>query len=1261
MRAVRVGPAGRIAFLLAAAMSVPLFSSPLYSQGSNGRILGTVTDQSGGVVPGVTVTIIDKDRGVARTLTTDDAGEYNAPNLIPGTYTVRAEARGFSRLDRENLQVGVGKEVRVDLTLQPGTQAQTLTVTESLPMVETTNATLGGTLESGQIQDLPLNGRNYQSLLGLRPGVMLQPGGGSFTQSTNNIRPDESVWMIDGVFNENTYDGRPLAGTSSPISDGATILPIDAIQEFNLEENPKAEYGWRPGAVVNVGIKSGTNSLHGSAYAFGRSDAFNARNYFNVAETDGVCLPNPTLPAQCNKLSQQLEQFGATVGGPIKKDKLFFFGGYEGLRSNIQNAFGTQVPYTASQSVNAANCVSVTGDCAGSMVDAIRDLQANGITPNPVSLALLGCPTGVLTTTSTCTGGLIANAPTNSTNYLSTFPNINQSDNGIGKIDYRINDKNQLTGTFFGAEYNGNGEDDPEVNPLFLNSVPIHSWTNVENWIWTPNSRWVNDLRFGYERFTYWYTLVPADAAKMADGSGLKGGSGYPINTGVTTTGGLPNIAIGSFGGNSPGHLLGSQRGPSVTGPGPFFDVQDDASFLLGKHSLKFGGEYAHLEADSVSESRGKLNFTTGGVAFAGSTALEDFFAGVTNTVPNPSGASVTTGGVQSRKYLTSDFAGFAQDDWRPTQKLILNLGLRYSYQTPFTEANGQVGGWRPGVGLVQQGVNVSTLYNPDYKDFSPRVGFAWDVTGKGTTVVRGGASIIYTTFVVVNYLGSNGQQNNFGLSMASAPTGACSKKVGIGQTCTGVGGQTLLQGGNIANAGYNLSGATMSATTALFPDINTLVPSCTNSPFSPNRCGTLGVDANLRVPYVTNWNLDLQHAFNRNLSLEVAYVANHGARLMGYRNVNQPPAGAGYCLNSPLTAEQLAGECAAPPFPPASAPDGLAELQARPYWDATAGSLQNQRLGVINVMSNQSISNYNSLQLTLTERAYHGLTFVAGYTYGHGLDDGSLNRYGLLPQSSQDVRAEYASSDFDIRSHFSFTTSYDIPGKKGYAQLLEGWKLNAIITIQSAQPWNVDDYTYDFSGTGDTADRWDYFGNPSDFKDSTRTIPYCSFSGAPSVATATCFQQDGLYGQRISLSSSLAQKCITVAPDLNTLQAAGCYVDGGSVMAPPKLGTFGTMGRNIFRDNGFKDVDFSIFKDFTVRERLTAQFRAEVFNLFNHPLVGNPYGASASITGQGTPMDISATNRFGCGCATPDVLAGSPIVSSGSSRVMQLGLKLTF
>src|SRR3984893_3300214 len=220
-----------------------------FSQGNFGRILGIVTDQSGGVISGATVIVLDTQRGVSRTLTTDEAGVYNAPTLIPGTYTVRVEAKGFKKMERQNVVLEVGKEVRVDLTVQPGEQNQTVTVTESIPLVETTNATLGGTLNNADINDLPLNGRNYQYLLSLRPGVMVQPGGGPWTQSTNNVRHDESVWMVDGVLNVSFYDARPITGASSFITDAATILPIDAIQEFNLEENPKAEYGWKPRAV----------------------------------------------------------------------------------------------------------------------------------------------------------------------------------------------------------------------------------------------------------------------------------------------------------------------------------------------------------------------------------------------------------------------------------------------------------------------------------------------------------------------------------------------------------------------------------------------------------------------------------------------------------------------------------------------------------------------------------------------------------------------------------------------------------------------------------------------------------------------------------------------------------------------------------------------------------------------------------------------------------------------------------------------------
>src|SRR6202167_2053267 len=265
------GWCGNIIKFLAVAFGLLLLCLPAFSQGNAGRILGTVTDQTGGVVAGATVSVVDTQRGVTRTLITDDAGEYNAPNLTPGAYLVRAEATGFKKIERTNVALEVGKEVRVDLTVQPGEQEPTVTVTEAVPLVETTNATLGGTLDNSDIVDMPLNGRNYQNLLALRPGVMIQPGGGPWTQSTNGVRPDESLWMVEGVINSNFFDARPIAGMSSPLTGGATILPIDSIQEFNTMENPKAEYGWKPGAVVNVGIKSGTNSLHGSAYGFYRS------------------------------------------------------------------------------------------------------------------------------------------------------------------------------------------------------------------------------------------------------------------------------------------------------------------------------------------------------------------------------------------------------------------------------------------------------------------------------------------------------------------------------------------------------------------------------------------------------------------------------------------------------------------------------------------------------------------------------------------------------------------------------------------------------------------------------------------------------------------------------------------------------------------------------------------------------------------------------------------------------------------------------
>src|SRR6202047_1888459 len=356
----------------------------MYGQGSNGEILGAVTDQSGGNVFGATVTITDVARGIPRTLTTDQAGEYVASDLTPGTYTVRVESKGFKGFERQNILLEVGKEVRVDAVLQTGSATETVTVTEDVPMVDTTTTTLGGTISNEIINDLPLNGRNYQNLLTLRPGTAIYPGGGSWTQSTNGIRPEDTAFIVDGITNDESFMGLSVTNAAAVLGDAATLIPIDAIQEFNTQVNPKAEFGWKPGAITNVGLKSGTNEIHGTAYAFGRSDSFDARNYFNPAGT-------PKQPLE-------LEQFGGTAGGHIIRDKLFYFGGFEAQRYTVGNSLSGSVPTTAvvpsAQSDPIKNgCVVITfEDCKHSIPNAIADLvaQTPGFVVNSLSNYLLG-------------------------------------------------------------------------------------------------------------------------------------------------------------------------------------------------------------------------------------------------------------------------------------------------------------------------------------------------------------------------------------------------------------------------------------------------------------------------------------------------------------------------------------------------------------------------------------------------------------------------------------------------------------------------------------------------------------------------------------------------------------------------------------------------------------------------------------------------------------------------------------------------------
>src|SRR6266853_236934 len=311
--------------LLGATFAMLLLCVPAFSQGSSGRIVGTITDANGGAITGATVTIMDVQRGTSRPLTTDESGAYNAPNLTPGAYKVRAEFKGFKVTERQNVTLEVGQEVRVDLSLQPGEQAQTITVTEEIPLVETTNAELGGTLQNEVINDLPLNGRNFENLLDLRPGVTKYVGNSGWTQSSNGLRPHDNFFMVDGVNSNDPWMAQSMMNAVMAAGDAGTMLPIDAIDEFTTQQNPRAEYGWKPGAVVNVGIKAGSNALHGTGYAYGRQDSWDANNFFANA------LGAPIAPLS-------LEQYGGSVGGRIIKDKLFFFGNDESQMYEVASA-----------------------------------------------------------------------------------------------------------------------------------------------------------------------------------------------------------------------------------------------------------------------------------------------------------------------------------------------------------------------------------------------------------------------------------------------------------------------------------------------------------------------------------------------------------------------------------------------------------------------------------------------------------------------------------------------------------------------------------------------------------------------------------------------------------------------------------------------------------------------------------------------------------------------------------------------------------
>jgi hypothetical protein len=1225
-----------------------LSSAPLFAQGSSGRIVGTITDANGGAVTGAIVTILDVDRGTSRPLTTDESGAFNAPNLLPGNYRVRAEFKGFKTTERKNIVLEVGQELRVDLALQPGEQTQTITVTEEIPLVETTNAELGGTIQNEVINDLPLNGRNFENLLDLRPGVTKYVGNSGWTQSSNGLRPHDNFFMVEGVNSNDPWMAQSMMNAVMAAGDAGTMLPIDAIDEFKTQQNPRAEYGWKPGAIVNVGVKSGTNTIHGSAYAYGRSDSFDARNYFNGdANSNPACASDPFL---CTKTPVELEQYGASVGGAIKKDKLFYFANYEGQRY----AVGNPVQHTSIPIANTSAAVTGAGGAASglntsSLIGAcLAALPANGGSgTTALSLQLAGLD-ATCTPLSNFPGLFPANNGTTTT-FDTALTSVNKIYSGVAKIDYHLNDKNSFSGMYFISPGDGTFVDDPphQVAPQWLTVQHARSMVGSVGWNYIPNSSWVNSFRFGYSH--YFQTFVSADSTQNPANYSYNG-STYNLFTGQTDPNrfGLPEI---QWNGNP--YFLGASW-PKTVGPDSVMQFSDSVSYLRGNHAFKFGGEVLVLQSTNnvTANTKGPIRFHD----------LTNFFEG------NMNRARFTSGDLL-RHLQDEGYAAFLQDDWRITPRLTVNLGVRYELTTVLKEKNNLMGNFDPVKGPQQVGVGgFSSVYNGDHNNFSPRVGFAWDIAGNGKTVVRGGAGILYeqgsfdSLMAIGNLLGLRTEPTGVPIWTATSAGATLGGTIDVGEVDYTGGNLGSVSPGPLSNGSILDNWAKNSASNPLYSptpvcgDGNTTVPAGngTLSGTTPVPCNVLGVDRKLRTPYVSTWSLGIQRALTNSLSLDITYVGNHATKLVGLSDLNQPPVGvawgdpavsgtpANLCVNSVSTGYD---NCLSDGT---LAVLGSNEVAAQPF------NGKFPYLNYIYLLSNSNFSNYNSLQVSMTQHETHGVSFVLGYTFAHALGESPDNWSFLSPINSNNPREIYGTSEFDVRHRFTFSTTYNLPGKDGMGQLLKGWSLNSIVTLESATPWGVNDFSTDFSGTNEinsqspNGEQWDFFGNPTDFKTTKAFINTNAGAGGipyfAGTSNATC------------LAKSTAISPLAVA----SLTNLGCYAVGNSVLIPPAFGSLGTTAPNMFRGFPYYNVDLNVTKIFKVKERLTFQFRAEFFNIFNHPNLVNPFGGPG---GDNTYTDPSgdAGASFGFRPTTPDVLSSNPVLGSGGARAMQLGLKILF
>jgi hypothetical protein len=1206
---------------LALVLSAPL---SLYGQSTYGSISGAVYDPSGAAVPDAQVSLTNLSTGEKRLQPTNADGLYTFPNLFPGKYRLDVEKAGFKKTTRPEVVVEVQQTAHIDFTLAVGQVSESVEVTSETPLLQAETSSLGQVIEERKANELPLNGRNIYNLITLSPGAVAQGGSGGTPVGENPF--SWGNYQVGGSFgNESAeyLDGQPL-------NIGYINLPIliptqDSIGEFKVQyNNVGSDWGKYSGGVVNFSTKSGSNSFHGEVYEFLRNKVLNANDYFNK-QSELLAGKSNTPPPYVQN------QYGANVGGPIIKDKLFFFGSWEQYRQRTGSVFSTTVPTLAERQ--------------GDFSALLPGIQLyDPYTVNPVTGARTPYPNNQIpqaewSKAATKLWDTYFVPPTDPSivnggnNFTASSPSGGNTNQVVARGDWNISDKTRLFGRF--SYY---GLTDLPTNPLGTGycfdrcAEDYHTKALAIDLNHVFNPHVIGDLNVSASRFVYLRAPILSDYDLTTLGWPASYNGEVPSSMRTPPTPAFP----------FPNDIGRSQGNSAIGDHNTQYNVSPQLTWLKGKHSLQFGIQY-ELGLDNYYQT----NIASGAFGFSGAWttqnaltasttsgfAFADFLLGLPQSGPatfinQTEGAAQVPAQTAGRQTYR---AFYVNDTWHYTTKLTFNLGLRYELQGPWSERYNRLSYWDPtltnatvtgcngtpgspcigDVSLVQNGPNSSRNNLPlDYKEFSPRLGFAYSLNEK--TVIRGG----YGVFWVPNYVVFQLNPDNDVINLATTPF--------FGTLNHGLSPSGTLDESNCTLAGTTFASFTCT-TPGPFSSGGILGPpgrtGNTSAFVAANGSPTLAPYLLPKEAYVQQYNLNIQRMLPGKFFAEVAYAGAHGVHLANYNPsivINQIPdsyiaqAAAQYAAGQPVAIDQPYKNAAGVEINPLAGANPSLETSTilagqldRPYPQYTKLSMAGQ--GCCG-------STYNALQVTVTRRFQGGGTLLVAYTNSKlmsntdtltsWLESGSTGGVGQV-QDFNNLNAERSISSQDVPQRLSISYVLDLPfgrGKMwlnnlggGVNRLVSGWGVDGITTFQRGFPLKI------------------------------------TWAGPATALANANFGVGAIRPDVVAGCSKGGSR--TVQSWFNT----ACFA------APPEWG-FGDESRvdASLRADGINNWDFALFKNTGITERTSLEFRTEFFNLFNREQFGFP----------GTGFISGNSNGFG------QVTSSNP---GSNPRLIQFGLKFIF